>query len=170
MVAYAAWWRRTRATKYSSHTEPCCLPNDLGEVIFGQVRSDVAVWASGMKQEALWRRAKSLAPDAVWKGHPFEEWVPPQGQVLPRRASIHDVLPRCKLALTASSAVGIEAWLYGCRTNILARPWYAFGECAVRGEVLTEEAVDARMRVLDWFVHCVQVVGPQGLHIRLQED
>lgn len=163
MADYRDWWLSERRTKHQEFVEDMdlSLPDDP-IVWFQQVPGDAALYRWWVPNGAIDRISADLqAVDGFVKGHPRASWdhFPkfPEDRVIDRKTSIHDVFPRCRVAAVLSSAVGMEAWMYGLPSAVYGTPYYAQPELVNRSipEALSEPKVDERerLRFLDYFIH-----------------
>jgi hypothetical protein len=160
---YRAWWlaeRRTKHEKFVERVEPAL--HDGAVIWFQQVPGDAALYRWWVPDGALDRIERDLrAVDGHVKGHPRadDSHLPrfPADRTIDRKANIHDVLPRCHVAAVLSSAVGMEAWMYGLPVAVYGAPFYAQPELVNSSipDALASPRVDhaERMRFLDYFIH-----------------
>ncbi len=171
---YRDWWLAERRTKHEkSVSEHDIGADELSVVWFQQVTGDAALyrwWVPGDERATIVDDAR--ASGAYVKGHPRARrngWPSfPDEQVLPARASIHDVFPKCGVAAVISSAVGMEAWMYDLPVAVYGQPFYAQPELVNRSiaEAISSPVVNRaeRMRFLDYYIfeYCTLVNDARG--------
>lgn len=187
---YRVWWRQSRTTKYTGtmrhrilvdsleNTAPVEWVDDDEHLLWaGQLPGDAALYW-GIPAGA-WTRLRQDAVEAgAWyKPHPYSnanEYPEAAGcRVLPGSLAIHEVLPDAQAIAVLTSAVGLEAWLYGTRTAVYGAPFYAdlvpgpgsFAEALAEAPDQHE-----RDRLLDFLIHSLQFHqhDPRGFVERLR--
>jgi hypothetical protein len=163
MRAYRERWLADRRTKHERFVSDHTVSLPSGAVVwFQQVAGDAALYHWWVPPGAPERLADDAREHGAYaKGHPRGHSFPkadlPPERILPAEASIHDVFPQVAGVAVLSSAVGLEAWLYGLPVAVYGQPFYAHEGLANRsipemlaGPLAPEED---RLRLLDYFIH-----------------